>query len=90
MRCVKERARRLLVPLSNPFQVLEIGGNIQQDGEWYITYYREVPGANGQGRSKDEARENLAEAIGLILEDRREEALRGVPEEAMRETVVVE
>ena len=62
---------------------------IEQDGEWYITYCLEIPGANGQGRSKDEAREDLAEAIALILEDRREEALRGVPADAIREMVVV-
>ena len=62
----------------------------EQDGEWYITYCLEIPGANGQGRSKDEARENLAAAIALILEDRREEALRGVPPDAIREMVVVE
>lgn len=52
---------------------------IKQDGEWYIAYCPEIPGANGQGKTKDEARENLAEAIMLILEDRREEGLRGVP-----------
>ena len=32
----------------------------------------EIPAANGQGKTKDEARESLAEAIALILEDRRE------------------
>jgi hypothetical protein len=37
-----------------------------------------VPGANGQGRTKEEARESLAEAIALILEDRRADGLRGV------------
>ena len=62
---------------------------IEQDGEWYIAYCPEIPGANGQGKSKDEARENLAEAIALILEDRREEGLRGVPPDAIRETVIV-
>ena len=46
---------------------------IEQDGEWFIAYCPEIPGANGQGRSKDEAEESLAEAIGLILEDRRTE-----------------
>ncbi len=63
---------------------------IERDDEWYIAYCPEIPGANGQGKSKDEARENLAEAISLILEDRREEGLRGVPPDAIRETVVVE
>jgi predicted RNase H-like HicB family nuclease len=49
----------------------------------------EMPGANGQGRTKDAARENLAEAIELILEDRREDALRGVPPDAIRHIVMV-
>ena len=62
---------------------------IEQDGEWFIAYCPEIPGANGQGRTVEECRANLAEAIALILEDRREDALRGVPEEAIREMVVV-
>jgi predicted RNase H-like HicB family nuclease len=62
---------------------------IERDGEWFIAYCPEIPGANGQGRTKQEARESLAEAIALILEDRREDSLRGVPAEAERETVVV-
>ena len=60
----------------------EFTANIEQDGDWYIGYCPEIPGANGQGKTKDEARENLAEAIALILEDRREEGLRGVPADA--------
>jgi predicted RNase H-like HicB family nuclease len=60
---------------------------IERDGDWYIAYCPEIPGANGQGRTKDEARQTLAEAIELILEDRREDALRGVPPDAIRETV---
>jgi predicted RNase H-like HicB family nuclease len=63
---------------------------IERDGEWYIAYCPEVPGANGQGRTKEEARASLAAAIALILEDRREDALRGVPPDAEYETVVVE
>ena len=61
----------------------------ERDGEWYIAYCPEIPGANGQGRTKDEARQSLGEAIALILDDRREEGLRGVPPEAERETVIV-
>jgi len=63
---------------------------IEQDEDWFIAYCPEIPGANGQGRTKEEARKSLAEAISLILEDRREDALRGVPDNASRETVVVE
>ena len=62
---------------------------IERDEEWYIAYCPEIPGANGQGRTKDEARDSLAEAIALILEDRREEGLRGMPPGAIRETIVV-
>jgi len=54
----------------------------EQDSDWYISYYPEVQGANGQGRTKDEAQQSLSEAIALVLEDRREDALRGVPPEA--------
>lgn len=62
---------------------------IEEDGEWFIGYCPEIPGANGQGRTMEECRANLAEAIALILEDRREDGLRGVPQSAIRDTVVV-
>ena len=62
---------------------------IERDGEWFIAYCPEIPGANGQGRTKEEARGSLAEAIELILEDRRDDALRGIPPEAVRETVTI-
>jgi len=61
----------------------------ERDGDWYIAYCPEIPGANGQGRTKEEARESLVGAIALILEDRREEGLRGMPANAERETVTV-
>jgi predicted RNase H-like HicB family nuclease len=63
---------------------------IEKDGEWFIAHSAEIPGANGQGRTPDEARANLGAAVSLILEDRREDALREVPAGAIRETVVVE
>jgi predicted RNase H-like HicB family nuclease len=62
----------------------------EHDGDWIIAFCPEVPGANGQGRTKDEARASLADAIALILEDRRDDGLRGVPPDAERETIVVE
>ena len=61
----------------------------ERDGEWTVAYCPEIPGANGQGRTKEEARASLAEAIALILLDRREDALRGLPDEAERGTVQV-
>jgi predicted RNase H-like HicB family nuclease len=62
---------------------------IERDGDWFIAYCAEIPGANGEGRTKEEARVSLAQAIKLILEDRREDALRGLPSEAVREKVTV-
>ena len=62
---------------------------IERDGHWYIAYCPEIPGANGQGRTKAEARRSLAEAIALILDDRRRDGLRALPRDAMREKVVV-
>lgn len=63
---------------------------IEQDGQWFIAYCPEVPGANGPGLTKQEALTSLRDAIALILEDRREDGLRGVPADAEREVVVVE
>lgn len=62
---------------------------IEEDGEWYIGYCPEIPGANGQGRSKEECLQSLADAIELILKDRREDGLRGIPEDAVRDIVKI-
>jgi predicted RNase H-like HicB family nuclease len=62
---------------------------IERDGDLFIAYCPEVPGANGQGQSKDAALASLGQAIALILEDRRQDALRGLPKDAIRETVIV-
>ena len=63
---------------------------IEQDGEWFIGYCPEIPGANGQGRTVEECRQNLAEAIALILEDRRQDSYRGVLHDAIRDVVIVQ
>jgi predicted RNase H-like HicB family nuclease len=62
---------------------------IERDGDWVIAYSPEIPGANGQGRTKEEALESLSKAIALILEDRREDGLRGLPPDAVRDVVTV-
>ena len=62
---------------------------IEKDEEWYIGYCLEIPGANGQGKTDEECKKNLTEAISLILEDRREDALRGVPADAKRDTITI-
>lgn len=62
---------------------------VERDGKWFIAYCPEIPGANGQGKTKAECLKNLSEAINLILEDRREDVLRGLPAGATREPVAV-
>ena len=62
---------------------------VERDGKWFIAYCPEIPGANGQGKTKSECLRNLAEAIDLILEDRRNDALRGLSAKAVRELVSV-
>jgi predicted RNase H-like HicB family nuclease len=47
----------------------------ERDGEWYVGYCPEIPGANGQGRTLKECRENLVQAIALILDDLRADAI---------------
>ena len=44
---------------------------VEQDGPWYIAYCAEVPGANGQGKTREECLANLKEAIALVLNHRR-------------------
>jgi predicted RNase H-like HicB family nuclease len=48
-----------------------------------------VPGANGQGETIEETKNSLREAIQLILEDRKADILRGLPEDAIQETVLI-
>ena len=63
---------------------------VEYDGEWYVAYCPEIPGANGQGKSRDDALTSLADAIALILEDRREDGLRGVPNDAEQTVVTIQ
>jgi len=43
----------------------------EQDGEWWIGWVEELPGANTQGKTLDEARESLVEAVQMTLEANR-------------------
>ena len=52
-----------------------------EGGYWAIC--PEIPGANGQGETVEETKNNLIEAVELILEDRRLDILRGLPDDAI-------
>ena len=59
---------------------LELTAIFQQVPEGYIGFVEELPGANTQGSTLEEARANLREAVQLVLETNRtliEETLRG-------------
>ena len=58
----------------------------EQKGDWWIGYLEELPGANTQGRTLEEARENLREAAHLVLEANRQLARR----ETKGKTVICE
>lgn len=62
---------------------------VEYDGPWYVAYCAEVPGANGQGTSREECLANLREAIALILDQRRQDSFRAMPPDAKQEVVVV-
>ena len=58
-----------------------------EGGYWAIC--PEVPGANGQGETVEEAKGSLREAIRLLLEDRLEDVRRGLPTDAIQTVIVV-
>ena len=50
------------------FMEREFTAVYQKKGKWVIAWVEEIPGVNTQGRTKKEAKENLKEALQLILE----------------------
>ena len=58
-----------------------------EGGFW--AFCPEVSGANGQGETIEETKQNLIEAIQLIFEDRREDFLRGLPANTIQEKILV-
>ena len=67
----------------------EFNAIIEKDGKWFVAYTPEVPGANGQGLTKEECLKSLADAIQLILKDRREDVMRGLPKNALKEKIII-
>jgi len=58
--------------------------------EGYAAFVEELPGANTQGETLEEARENLVEAVRLVIETNRhlaEESLAG--KDAIREPLIM-
>ena len=69
---------------------LEFTAVFQKVSEGYIGFVEELPGANTQGKTLEEARENLEEAIQMVLEANRslsKESIQG--QEVIRESVPI-
>lgn len=58
-----------------------------EGGYWAIC--PEVPGANGQGETVEEAKASLREAIRLVFQDRLEDVRRGLPGDAIQTVIAV-
>ena len=50
----------------------------EKSDDWWIAYVEELPGANTQGLTLEEARENLKDAVVMVLEANRELAEQGI------------
>ena len=56
-------------------------------GYWAVC--PEVPGANGQGETVEEVKTSLKEAIELIMVDRMEDMMRGLPDDVIKDTIAI-
>ncbi|MEA3643195.1 MAG: hypothetical protein VBE63_25125 [Lamprobacter sp.] len=54
----------------------ELTAIVKKDGDWWLGWIEEIPGANAQERTKDELLLSLREAVIDILELRAEEAYK--------------
>ena len=60
----------------------------KKSGKWVLAWIEEIPGVNTQGKTLKEAKENLKEALSLILETNRS-LMFGKLSDATRETISV-
>lgn len=63
---------------------VELTAVFQQVPEGFIAFVEELPGANAQGATLDEARSNLQEAVTLVLETN-----RALSEQALANALVI-
>ncbi len=62
----------------------------EQTDDWWIAFVEELPGANTQGKTMEEARENLREAVQLIIEANREITRKQISgKKVIREELIV-
>ena len=79
------KSSRLLVKIVMKAELTAIIERATEGGYWAIC--PEISGANGQGETIEEAKENLKLAIQLIIEDPMADIRRGITEDAIEETI---
>ncbi len=55
--------------------------------KWYLGWVEEIPGVNTQGRTLKETKENLKEALDLVLEANRSLSEKTMPKGVIRESI---
>jgi predicted RNase H-like HicB family nuclease len=64
---------------------------IEKHDDWYVGYVEEIPGVNTQGKTLVEVRENLKDALKLIIETNRAIAEKRITtKNIIREPITVE
>ncbi len=61
---------------------------IQRDEGWWIGWIQEIPGVNGQERTKDELLETLQVTLRETIEYNRKEAIRRTEGESFEEIII--
>lgn len=61
----------------------------KKDGKWYLGWIEEIPGVNTQGRTLREVKENLTEALLLVLEVNRVMARREISGRVTRQPLTI-
>jgi len=61
----------------------------KKHGKWYLGWIEEIPGVNTQGKTLKEVKENLKEALLLILEVNRALSKKEISGKTIRETIVI-
>ena len=57
---------------------------------WFVGWVEEVPGTITHGKSLDECRENLREALQLMIETHRDEARQALDQSCIQESIEIE
>jgi predicted RNase H-like HicB family nuclease len=68
---------------------MKITAIFQKDGDWWVAWAAELPAAMSQGATREEARENLIDAVHEVLNEARDAARRAATSDTRQETIEV-